>query len=444
MSVLGTLFLTLSAATPASSVFVIVPDVISQAGTGALISRAVAAVIAVLVAQVYAELGSAFPFAGGEYAIVGRIMGPLAGFVVLGLNLVNTLFATAVLALGVSDYLSAVVPGLSPVPVALAVVGGGTLLGVLNIRTNASITGVFVAVEIVALAVVAGLGLLHPSRGLPEAVLHPVALAGGALSSTPLAAIGLSVAVAIFAYDGYGSAVYFGEELHQAPRRIARAILWALGITVVAEVVPLIAVLTGAPDLAGVLTAKNAVSAFVMSVGGPGLARVMGVAVGFAIMNAVIAMVLLAGRQLYSTGRDLTWPRPISAALAAVHPRFGSPWLATLVGGGLTAGLCLVDLKFLLIATGTGVAVIYAILCGAALVGRANGRSAHAPFRMRGFPAAPVLALLTLCGVLWADGLDPAEGRPGLLAAFTVAVVFGAYYLIALRRRGWVLSGPQT
>jgi len=291
MSVLGTLFLTLSAATPASSVFVIVPDVISQAGTGALISMAVAAVIAVLVAQVYAELGSAFPFAGGEYAIVGRIMGPLAGFVVLGLNLVNTLFATAVLALGVSDYLSAVVPGLSPVPVALAVVGGGTLLGVLNIRTNASITGVFVAVEIVALAVVAGLGLLHPSRGLPEAVLHPVALAGGALSSTPLAAIGLSVAVAIFAYDGYGSAVYFGEELHQAPRRIARAILWALGITVVAEVVPLIAVLTGAPDLAGVLTAKNAVSAFVMSVGGPGLARVMGVAVGFAIMNAVIAMV---------------------------------------------------------------------------------------------------------------------------------------------------------
>ena len=84
MKLLGALFLTLSAATPASSVFVIVPDVLSQAGTGALLSMAAAALIAVCVAQVYAELGSAFPFAGGEYAMVGRTLGPSAGFVCLG------------------------------------------------------------------------------------------------------------------------------------------------------------------------------------------------------------------------------------------------------------------------------------------------------------------------------------------------------------------------
>ena len=116
MRMLGVLFLTLSAATPASSIFVIVPDVVSQAGTGALISMLLAAAIALGVGQVYAELSSAFPLAGGEYAIVGRVMGPLAGFVVLALNLANSLLATAVLALGVSDYLGAVIPGLSPSP----------------------------------------------------------------------------------------------------------------------------------------------------------------------------------------------------------------------------------------------------------------------------------------------------------------------------------------
>ena len=97
MKVLGALILTLSAATPASSVFVIVPDVLSQAGTGALIAMGLAALIAVCVAQVYAELGSAFPLAGGEYAMVGRTLGPWAGFAVLGLNLANSLLATAVL-----------------------------------------------------------------------------------------------------------------------------------------------------------------------------------------------------------------------------------------------------------------------------------------------------------------------------------------------------------
>lgn len=444
MKLLGALFLTLSAATPASSVFVILPDVLAQAGTGALISMAIAALIAVCVAQVYAELSSAFPFSGGEYAIVGRTVGPLAGFVVLGLNLTNSLLATAVLALGVSEYLGAVIPGLSPVPTALVVIGTSTLLGILNIRTNALVTGGFVLVEIIALTVLATLGLLHPARGVVEVLAHPQVVSAGVLSPAPMASIGLAVAVAIFAYDGYGSAVYFGEELHEAPRRISHAIIATLVITVLAEVIPLTAILTGAPHLARLLSAHAIFSSFIAATGGPLLTEILGAGVGLAIINAVIALVLLTARQLYSTGRDETWPAPASRILAAVHPRFGSPWAATLVTGVLASSLCLIPLKLLLIATGTGVAVIYAALCLAALAGRRTGRTDHSIFRMRGFPLAPLLALIALIGVLWSDWLDPAEGRPGLFAALGVAVAAAAYYLLVLKRRGgWVLRGPE-
>ena len=83
MRVVGALLLTLSAVTPASSVFVIVPGVIAQAGTGAFISMAVAALLAVPIAYVYAELSSAFPIAGGEYSLVGRGIGPASGFAML-------------------------------------------------------------------------------------------------------------------------------------------------------------------------------------------------------------------------------------------------------------------------------------------------------------------------------------------------------------------------
>jgi len=413
MKVLGALILTLSAATPASSVFVIVPDVLSQAGTGAL--------IAICVAQVYAELGSAFPLAGGEYAMVGRTLGPWAGFAVLGLNLANSLLATGVLALGVSPYLASAGLAVPQVPLALTVVLGATLLSVLNIRTNALITGLFVAVELASLAVLAVLGLAHPERSLPAVLAHPQVFTGAAPTAATPAMIGLAVAVAIFAYDGYGSAVYFGEELHQARKGIGRAIVWALAITVAAEVIPLAAAILG----------------------GPVLKQVISLGIALAIINAVIAMVLLTARQLFATGRDEAWPGPANAALIRIHPRLRSPWVATLAAGALAAGLCFVDLKLLLIATGTGTAVIYGVLCVAALAGRRTGVTDHGHHRMPLFPWVPIATLIALVGVLYADWLDPAEGRPGLFIAIGVAVAFAAYYALAVRGRGrWTLREP--
>jgi len=74
---LGALLITLSAVTPAASVFIIAPGVIKQAGTGAIWSFLAAAVVGVFMAFVYAELASALPLTGGEYAIVGRTLGRL-------------------------------------------------------------------------------------------------------------------------------------------------------------------------------------------------------------------------------------------------------------------------------------------------------------------------------------------------------------------------------
>ena len=443
MKLMGVLFLTLSAETPASSVFVIVPDVLSQAGTGTLISMLFAALIAVCMAQVYGELSSAFPIAGGEYALVGRTLGPLAGFIVMGLNLSNTLLGGAVLALGVSEYLGALLPFLQPIPTALAVIVGSALLGVLNVRTNAVVTGGFLAVEILAAAVLAALGLLHPVRSPLSILAHPQALSGGVLVPTPAAALGLAVAVAIFAYDGYGGAVYFAEEMHEARSRVGRAIVLALVITLLAELLPLTAMLIGAPDVKRLLGAHAIFMGFVESQGGHIIALALGAAIGLAIVNAVIAIVLLSARQLYSTGRDETWAEPVNQLLSQVHPKFGSPWAATLVTGAVTCGFSLIPQRLLLIATGTSVAVVYAFLCVSVMAGRASGATRGGVFRLWGFPMTPALALVALAGVLWSDWLDPGEGRSGLIAALAVAVFSAGYYWLVLRRRGWALRGPE-
>jgi amino acid transporter len=443
MTLRGVLFLTLSAATPASSVFVIVPDVISQAGTGAVLAMLAAAVIAVCVAQVYAELASAFPLAGGEYAIVGRVLGPFAGVVVLALNMANSLLVAAVLALGVCDYLGGPTDALARPLTAMAVIGAATCVALLNIRSSALVTGVFMLVELLALLVITLLGALHPVRSLGGLLIHPVSLHDGALIRTPWSDVGLAVAVAIFAYDGYGSAVYFGEELLGARRRIGRTITTALVIIVAAELTPLAAVLSGARDIKSLLASQSPFTAFTASIAGPWISRVLGLGVALAIVNAVVATVLLTARQVYATARDGVWPSAWNARLLTIHPRFHSPWTATLVTGAIAGLLCLVDLKVLLIITGAGAAGIYAVLCVALMAGRQTGSTAASHHRAPLSPLMPSLVVLGLGAVLYADWLDPDAGRPGLLAAAATALGGGLYYLVFLRKGSrFVLSAP--
>ena len=436
MRVIGTLLLTLSAVTPASSVFVIVPGVITQAGSGAFLSMAAAAILAIPIAYVYSELASAFPIAGGEYSMVGRSVGAAAGFATFGLTITSNMLAPAVLALGASTYLAVVVPDLNPIVVGMTIIAATTVLGILHIRTNAWVTGVFLLLELLALAVLAVLGFLDVKRSLWEIITHPVVVSQSALHPTPLAAIGVATSVSIFAYNGYGAAVYFAEEMHEAPRLIARTILWALVITVVTELVPLTAVLMGAPNLQALLGSTSPFSDFITAVGGYALSVVIGLSVALAILNAVLATLLQNARFFYSTGRDGTWHPRINDAFLMTHDRFNSPWIATLAAGISSMAMCLLGLQWLLVITGTGIALIYAAVCIAAIAGRTTGTTKHAVYRMPLYPFWPVLGLLALAYVFYTSAIDPDIGRPSLLINSVVMVVALAYYGLRVRRKG--------
>jgi len=436
MRVIGTLLLTLSAVTPASSVFVIVPGAITQAGSGAFLSMAAAAILAIPIAYVYSELASAFPIAGGEYSMVGRSVGAAAGFATFGLTITSNMLAPAVLALGASTYLAVVVPDLNPIVVGMTIIAATTVLGILHIRTNAWVTGVFLLLELLALAVLAVLGFLDVKRSLWEIITHPVVVSQSALHPTPLAAIGVATSVSIFAYNGYGAAVYFAEEMHEAPRLIARTILWALVITVVTELVPLTAVLMGAPNLQGLLGSTSPFSDFITAVGGYALSVVIGLSVALAILNAVLATLLQNARFFYSTGRDGTWHPRINDAFLVTHDRFNSPWIATLAAGISSMAMCLLGLQWLLVITGTGIALIYAAVCIAAIAGRTTGTTKHAVYRMPFYPFWPVLGLLALAYVFYTSAIDPDIGRPSLLINSVVMVVALAYYGLRVRRKG--------
>lgn len=444
MSMLGALFITLSGITPASSIFVIIPSAIQQTGTGTFLGMAAAALIAGVMALIYSELGSAFPLAGGEYAIVGRTITPSMGFVVLGLCTINAIISPTVLALGASVYLRDVLPDLNPALVAVAIIAGATAMAFLDVRTNAWVTGLFLAIELVALGVIIYLGIGHFVRSPWELITHPTMLHDGALTPTPASLIGLATVLSLFAYNGYGGAVYFGEEMKGAARNMARTVMWALAIAIATEFVPTSVVLLAAPDLKAMFHSNDPFSDFVLSTGGYALRIAVDLGVSLAIINAVLAAILTNARLLFSSGRDRVWSPSANDLLKHIHPRFHSPWGATLVAGAAAIVCCFLSMKFLLVVTGTGLIFIYGFVAFAAIAGRHNAKTSHSKFLMPLFPVVPIVALAVLGYVVYINWLDADVGRPSLQINLVVVALSACYYIFVLRRRGkWVLQGDE-
>jgi amino acid transporter len=448
LGVLGNIAITLSAVTPASSVFIIIPFIILTAGTGAFLALVFAAVIGVFMAFCWGELSAAFPIAGGDYALVwhsfkgpwARLGAPLS-FATFALMLNSVAFIPAVIALGTAQYVGAVV-SLDPRMAGAAVCLVAAVIGILRIRTNAVVTGIFLVIELVALLVVTVLGLanFHADR---VGQLFGGWVVGNASSGLDPIALGIiltATATGVFAYNGYSNAVNFAEETRGSSRHIAVAILWSLVITVAAELIPTTAVLLGAPDLAKVTTDAAPMTYFLEATANDTITTVVSLGIALAIFNATLAIILEFGRILYSSARDRAWPGPVNGWLGSVHPSFRSPWIATAVVGVVGAILCLtVDLNTLITLTGASLVADYALISLAALVGRQTGATAGSPYRMPLWPLPPILALAALVYVTTQQTSTALIVTGGTIL---VGLIYWAIVILPQGERAWNLREP--
>ncbi|MFI9604830.1 APC family permease [Streptomyces sp. NPDC052043] len=438
--------ITLSAVSPASSVFIIVPAVIQQVGGASAVAFLLAAVAGIFMAFCYAELSSRYPVTGGEYAFAARTLGPATGFAVFMLNMVGGIFILAVIALGTGDYLGEVWHSLGGQGAGIAVVLFAAVVAVFNIRTNAWVTGVFLAVELAALAVLVVLGFVHV--GQPVSTLWTAQTADGAhgvLTGVSWGLVTAAVATALFAYNGYGAAVYFAEETRNAGRTIGRAILWSLAITVAAEVLPLIAVLLGTPSLARLIGSTTPMNYFLLTRGGSAVNTAVSLGIALAVINAVIAIMLQQGRMVYSAARDGAWPDVVGRPLARVHTRLKTPVTATLVVGAASALIAwLVPSDTLLLATGANLLILYAVVALSALRGKLTGRTKAAAYQMPGNITAPIVILAVIVYVSYETVVTDWVSAAISLAMFAAGYLYYYGYLHARRGKRWTLPEPAT
>jgi amino acid transporter len=113
LSSFGVLLLTLSCLSPVFSIYGVGSDVLLHAGTGAAAAFICGIGVAIVWAVVYAELGSAYPYAGGDYVGVGSILGAWAGFASLTAWAVTLAPTIAFLAKTITVYVGDLVPAAS-------------------------------------------------------------------------------------------------------------------------------------------------------------------------------------------------------------------------------------------------------------------------------------------------------------------------------------------
>ncbi|MEV6746903.1 APC family permease [Streptomyces sp. NPDC058322] len=436
IGVVGGTLLTLSCVTPASTLFVVVPDLFSSLGTYTALTIAIGSLLCIAVAFCYSELGTLIPSAGGEYAMVSTMAGRLAGWLVFVLSLLVVMIVPPVIAMGTADYLAPIVH----IPASVAGAGVmvlATLAGLLDLRANAWITGIFLVLEVIAAAVVAVLGFAHSERGASALVHGTVASSGGGSSTVTAMMVVSGLAIALFITQGFSTAVYLSEELENPRRNVARTVLATLAISTAVILVPVIAITLGAPDLAA-LTSGD-LNTMVAAWSNSAVGTFVSLCVALAIINAGIVMVIQNSRVLFASARDKAWPGPVNNALSRLG-RFGSPWVATLVVGVPGAALCFVNLDTLYGVTGVSVTAMYLLVAVAALLCRRGAHREAPAWRMPLWPAIPVLLIAVLAYILTQQETEYLLWTGGITA---VATLYWAFYLRPRKETRWLVSIPE-
>jgi basic amino acid/polyamine antiporter, APA family len=339
-----------------------------------------------LIVVCFAEAGKRVDLTGGPYAYVEVAFGPFAGFLAGILVWLLGTFAVAAVSTVMADAMGALVPALGGrVARALLLAGafaGATAVNIAGVRQGTRLNAVATFAKLLPLALLVGVGAfqVQPAN---LAWTEPVAAGTVARASTLL----------IFAFFGVESALVPSGEIRDVRRTVPRALLVAMVvITGMYLAIQIVAQGVLGQALGAETTPLAAAAARIF---GPAGATFILVGSIVSMLGYVAGMTLAVPRALYAFGSDGFLP----AAMARVHPRFHTPYVAIAAQSALVCLLAITSgFERLAILANLVTLLLYAGCCLAAWeLGRRDpaGGGRRFDWRVR---VAPFVA----CGtILW-------------------------------------------
>jgi basic amino acid/polyamine antiporter, APA family len=387
-----------------TGIFLVTSDMARAVGSATFVLAAwiLGGLIVFLGALCYAELGAAFPKAGGPYVYLSRGLGPLWGFLFGWMSsLLERPVGMATLAAGFVRFLGFFFPMLdTPLftshlghyefsftmaqPLAALVVVVVTAINYFSVRMSGAIQIVLTSLKIgtILLIVVGGMlfGVQHEGN----------AAAVGQIRFGRTGALLTALVPAMWAYNGFNDLGDLGEEIVRPQKNIPRAIILGLlsvcGLYLLANVVYFHAL-----PFAQLAQSQHVASDVVQSIAGPRGAAWMTVAMALSALGALHVVVLTGARIPYAMARDGVFFH----FAEHLHPRFRTPSGALIFLGSLAALLALSgtyeELYSLFV---FAVWIFFALTAIALLRLRRKEPNLFRPYRTWGYPWTPLIFLI--------------------------------------------------
>jgi len=338
----------------------------------------------------YAELGAAYPEAGGIYVFLAKSYGKMTAFLYgwcVFFVIVPGSIATLATAFGI--YLSYLLPLETWIlkSIIVAVIAVLTTVNCLGIRTGALVQNLLTIVKIGSLITIASILFLVENHGAAKPLPSPFPDWGG---------VGIAMIAVLWSYDGWHLVTFAAGEVKNPQRNLTWGLL--LGTIVVITLYQIVNLaylhMLSLEEIAGSSrVAGDAMEKALGPIGG----TLVAIAILISISGAMNGNVLAGPRVPFAMARDRLFFRTVSF----VHPRYQVPTVAILMTGVLASFLALVgtfeQLFSYVIFVGW---IFYGMGAAAVIVLRRRQPFVKRPYKAWGYPFVPIIFTVSAAAIV--------------------------------------------
>jgi APA family basic amino acid/polyamine antiporter len=402
-----------------SGIFVLPAKAFGLIGSYSLLAFLLCALVIFLIILCFAEVSSRFSGTGGAYLFAREAFGSAVGFEVgwiwwlarVGAYATNCNLLVVYLAL----FWPAAGAGFWRAAVIIVVTTSLTFINYIGVRNATMTSNVFIVVKLfpIILFIAVGLFFLTPSN-----------FTLGAYPS--LGSFSTTVLLLIYAFSGFENAGVTAGEVVNPRRTMALAFLIAIAIVAAIYILIQVVCIGTLPGLGRTeRPLADAASQFLGSWG----ASLIALGIIASVLGNLNVSLLTNPRILFAmSGR-----KELPPLLGAVHPRFHTPHVATLVTGAFALLLTLSSsLIYALTVSTIARLIVYIATCVALPTLR---RKRDAPPAMMKVAGGSIISVIAVVLSLWLLTNSTArEARDSIIAAVAGLVIYFSYRLYSRRR----------
>ena len=391
-------------------------------------------IFAICGALTLAEVASALPRTGGVYVFLREGWGRVPAFVFGWSQLVMIRAASlGAIAITFAEYFWRVRNGEAARPeqamtvryiAAAAILLTGTF-NIIGVRVGSAFTNLTVIAKYGGLLFII---IVAFALGLPDTGGYYLpAIPRG---SFKLPAFGLALVSTLWAFDGWADLSYNGGEVQDPQRNLPRALIGGTLMVIVIYLLANLAYLAVLP-IEEIRVSRLVAADVAQKVIGPAGVVFVSVTVMISTFGTLNTVLLTSPRVFFAMAEDGLFFRRV----AAVHPRFGTPWVAVALTAALGASFVLLR-SFEQLADAFVTAFLPFYFLAVASIFRLRGRPEYQPsFRCPGYPVVPALFMFAVLYLL-GNAFVQESSRWSTIGVFATCLTgVPLYYLTFGRRR---------